>query len=176
SSIAKRGSHLNAALGNWKQVDSLTKNFSFSKASFEKKLSDAEAMYKKYISAPLCTDLADELAQKLWQCTDYAHREKLCNCNFEKVRDCQRDIRDACKALAAINDICDSDKHAGIDRAKVNLREVSQKQGSFSRAFCFKSFDTPALLVEYNDGTSIDFQVVASEAMEFLKNNYLTKR
>ncbi|TOR04203.1 hypothetical protein CGG83_24310 [Vibrio parahaemolyticus] len=157
-------------------MDSLTKNFSFSKASFEKKLSDAEAMYKKYIAAPLCTDLADELAQKLWQCTDYAHREKLCNCNFEKVRDCQRDIRDACKALAAINDICDSDKHAGIDRAKVNLREVSQKQGSFSRAFCFKSFDTPALLVEYNDGTSIDFQVVASEAMKFLKNNYLTKR
>ncbi|PIS69650.1 hypothetical protein H271_13895 [Vibrio parahaemolyticus 1911C] len=72
-------------------MDSLTKNFSFSKASFEKKLSDAEAMYKKYISAPLCTDLADELAQKLWQCTDYAHREKLCNCNFEKVRDCQSD-------------------------------------------------------------------------------------
>ncbi|EOW9364555.1 hypothetical protein ACOBWI_003458 [Vibrio cholerae] len=152
----------------------MTKNFSFSKASFERKLSDAEVLHKKYMNEPLCTHLADELAQKLWLCTDYSHREKLCNCTFEKVRDCQRQIREACRALAAINDICDSDKHAGIDRVKVSLRKVSQKQGSFSRAFCFKSFDTPALVVEYNDGTSIDFQVVACEALEFLKNNYLT--
>ncbi|GHW45001.1 hypothetical protein VCSRO56_3686 [Vibrio cholerae] len=155
-------------------MNSLTKNFSFSKASFERKLSDAEVLHKKYMNEPLCTHLADELAQKLWLCTDYAHREKLCNCTFEKVRDCQRQIREVCRALAAINDICDSDKHAGIDRVKVSLRKVSQKQGSFSRAFCFKSFDTPALVVEYNDGTSIDFQVVACEALEFLKNNYLT--
>lgn len=146
-------------------------DFSFSKANFTEKLLDAETAYQNFLNTPLNSELADTLAQKIWQCTDYAHRENLCHCQSDKIKKCQEQIRKQCKALSAINDICDSAKHAGIDRTSINLQQSFQKPGAFSAGFSC-GFDTSALVVVYPDGTTTNFLDIATEALEFIRANF----
>ena len=61
----------------------------------------------------------------------------------------QKSLREEYKSFAAMNDICDSTKHSGIDR-KANLKESKKRNGAFSSGFS-RGFDVSCLLVVFPD-------------------------
>ncbi|PMK14068.1 hypothetical protein [Vibrio splendidus] len=149
----------------------MSNNFSFTKSSAIEHFQKVKDSVTAFKESPLDTNIADGVAQLLWSCTDYFHREKLCGCDHVQLRNCQAEIRKQCKSFSAINDVCDSAKHNGIDRPKVNLKQSYSKGGDFARGdFCFQDYNTPALIVEYTDGEKVDFETIVNESFDYLQS------
>ncbi len=143
----------------------MSKDYSFSSKNFIEYLDETKQTVMKFQNNPLDKSLADKCAEKLWHLTDYYFREKSKESGFKTLKDYQKDLRTKYKCFAAINDICDSTKHSGIDR-KANLKESKIKEGAFSPAFS-RGFDISGLIVVFPDDAEVYYEDLVVEALQY---------
>ncbi len=147
----------------------MANNFSFSKNTADEQLEIALLAFQNFESNPINEAFADKCAEEINKCLDYIHREKLCNCNFEKFSDCRSKVFNDCSELEIIRDIADSSKHSGIDRSKYVVKSAEKHNGSFSSVFS-REFDISKLIIITKDSDNELFFIdIARNSLSYLK-------
>ncbi len=149
----------------------MVNNYSFSKKTAQKQFQIAKQSYEDFLENIHSEDKADKVAEEIWKCTDYFHRENLCNCKFDKLKFCQKHHIDECSSLGAIKDICESSKHSGIDRKTKYLKSSKKVGGAFSESFS-QAFDTGGLKVYFENDTEEWFEIIAENSIKYFEKLY----
>ena len=80
----------------------------------------------------------------------------------------QQHVRDACPALACLQDICTESRHAEMTRQRPSIDEARcHADDSSSGDFCSEDFDTPRLEIVLLDGRKLTFAAALDSAIGF---------
>ena len=121
---------------------------------------------EKFKDDELNEDLARDCACKAWHLCDHVYQALGSNSQFSSVRKLQEHVKDTCRELAYLQDICIESKHGKFTHHTPRIDGAKFQDGDFDPADFGHDFDIPRLEV-LSEGQPILFNDIVVRAVEF---------